>query len=114
MQTIKLTGGVQNPLAVSYKEGYNLRDYIAEAGGYSQNADKKLTYITYSNGVSNQTKRFLIFKKYPKINPGAEIVIPEIPKNAKKGLTAAEAIGLASSLVSVSFAIITLVNNLPK
>ena len=114
LQTIKLTGGVQNPLAVSYKEGYNLRDYIAEAGGYSQNADKKLTYITYSNGVSNQTKRFLIFKKYPKINPGAEIVIPEIPKNAKKGLTAAEAIGLASSLVSVSFAIITLVNNLPK
>ena len=114
LQTIKLTGGVQNPLAVSYKEGYNLRDYIAEAGGYSQYADKKLTYITYSNGVSNQTKRFLIFKKYPKINPGAEIVIPEIPKNAKKGLTAAEAIGLASSLVSVSFAIITLVNNLPK
>ena len=114
LQTIKLTGGVQNPLAVSYKEGYNLRDYIAEAGGYSQNADKKLTYITYSNGVSNQIKKFLIFKKYPKINPGAEIVIPEIPKNAKKGLTAAEAIGLASSLVSVSFAIITLVNNLPK
>ena len=114
LQTIKLTGGVQNPLAVSYKEGYNLRDYIAEAGGYSQNADKKLTYITYSNGVSNQIKKFLIFKKYPKINPGAEIVIPEIAKNAKKGLTAAEAIGLASSLVSVSFAIITLVNNLPK
>ncbi len=114
LQTIKLTGGVQNPLAVSYKEGYSLRDYIAEAGGYSQTADKKLTYITYSNGVSNQIKRFLIFKKYPKINPGAEIVIPEMPKNAKKGLTAAEAIGLASSLVSVSFAIITLVNNLPK
>jgi protein involved in polysaccharide export with SLBB domain len=114
LQTIKLTGGVQNPLAVSFKEGFNLRDYIAEAGGYSLNANKKLTYITYANGVSNQIKRFLIFKKYPKINPGAEIVIPEIPKNLKKGLTAAEAIGLASSLVSVSIAIITLVNNLPK
>jgi len=114
LETIKLTGGVQNPLAVSYKEGFSLRDYIAEAGGYSQNANKKLTYITYANGVSNQIKRFLIFKKYPKINPGAEIVIPEIPKNTNKGLTAAEAIGLASSLISVSFAIITLINNLPK
>jgi len=112
LETIKLTGAVQNPLAVSYKEGFSLRDYIAEAGGYSENANKKLTYITYANGVSNQIKRFLIFKKYPKINPGAEIVIPEIPKN--KGLTAAEAIGLASSLVSVSFAIFTLINNLPK
>jgi len=114
LQTIKLTGGVQNPLAVSYKEGFSLRDYVAEAGGYSQDANKKLTYITYANGVSNQIKRFIIFKKYPKISPGSEIVIPLIPKNAKKGLTAAEAIGLASSLVSVSFAIITLVNNLPK
>jgi protein involved in polysaccharide export with SLBB domain len=114
LETIKLTGGVQNPLAVSYKEGFSLRDYIAEAGGYSQNANKKLTYITYANGVSNQIKRFLIFKKYPKINPGAEIVIPEIPENTNKGLTAAEAIGLASSLISVSFAIITLINNLPK
>lgn len=84
LQTIKLTGGVQNPLALSYKEGYNLRDYVAEAGGYSQDANKKLTYITYANGVSNQTKRFIIFKKYPKISPGAEIVIPLIPKNAKK------------------------------
>ena len=114
LQTVKLTGGVQNPLAVSYKEGYSLRDYIAEAGGYSEDANKKRTYVTYANGVSNQIKRFLIFKKYPKIYQGAEIVIPEIPENAKKGLTGAEAIGLASSLVSVSFAIITLINNLPK
>lgn len=114
LETIKLTGGVQNPLAVSYKEGFSLRDYIAEAGGYSQNANKKLTYITYANGVSNQIKRFLIFKKYPKINPGAEIVIPEIPENTNKGLTSAEAVGLASSLISVSFGIFTLINNLAK
>jgi hypothetical protein len=40
--------------------------------------------------------------------------VPKNPAGAKKGLTAAEAIGLTSSLVSVSFAILTLVNNLPK
>ena len=84
----------------------------------SQNEVKVLIFdfdgvIVESNNIKDQAFE-IIFKKYPKINPGAEIVIPEIPKNAKKGLTAAEAIGLASSLVSVSFAIITLVNNLPK
>ena len=114
LQTIKLTGAIQNPLAVSYKEGYTLRDYIAEAGGYSDNADKKNTYVTYANGISNQIRRFFIFKKNPVISPGAEIVVPKNPAGAKKGLTAAEAIGLTSSLVSVSFAILTLVNNLPK
>lgn len=114
LQTIKLTGAIQNPLAVSYKEGFTLRDYIAEAGGYSDNADKKNTYVTYANGISNQIRRFFIFKKNPVISPGAEIVVPKNPAGAKKGLTAAEAIGLTSSLVSVSFAILTLVNNLPK
>jgi protein involved in polysaccharide export with SLBB domain len=114
LQTIKLTGAIQNPLAVSYKEGFTLRDYIAEAGGYSDNADKKNTYVTYANGISNQIRRFFIFKKNPVISPGAEIVVPANPAGAKKGLTAAEAIGLTSSLVSVSFAILTLVNNLPK
>jgi polysaccharide biosynthesis/export protein len=113
-QTIKLSGGVQNPLAVSYKEGFTLRDYVAEAGGYVDIADKKHVYVKYANGVSNKIKKFLIFNKNPKITPGSEIVVPNIPQGLKKGLTAAEAIGLASSLVSVSFAIITLVNNLPK
>jgi protein involved in polysaccharide export with SLBB domain len=113
-QTIKLSGSVQNPLAVSYKEGFTLRDYIAEAGGYMDIADKKHVYVKYANGISNKIKKFLIFNKNPKITPGSEIVVPNLPQGLKKGLTAAEAIGLASSLVSVSFAIITLVNNLPK
>jgi protein involved in polysaccharide export with SLBB domain len=96
LQTVKLTGAVQNPLAVSYKEDFSLKEYIAEAGGY--------TVI----------RKFFIFKKNPRIEPGSEIVIPSFPENRKKGLTPAEAIGLTSSLVSVSIAIITLINNIPK
>ena len=114
LQTIKLTGAVQNPLAVSYKEDFTLKEYIAEAGGYTVNANKKKMYVTYANGVSNQIRKFFIFKKNPRIEPGSEIVIPAFPENRKKGLSAAEAIGLTSSLVSVSIAIITLINNIPK
>ncbi|MFM6936349.1 MAG: SLBB domain-containing protein, partial [Aquirufa sp.] len=114
LQTIKLTGAVQNPLAVSYKEDFTLKEYIAEAGGYTVNANKKKMYVTYANGVSNQIRKFLIFKKNPRIEPGSEIVIPAFPENRKKGLSPAEVIGLTSSLVSVSIAIITLINNIPK
>ena len=114
LQTVKLTGAVQNPLAVSYKEDFTLKEYIAEAGGYTVNANRKKMYVTYANGVSNQIRKFLIFKKNPRIEPGTEIVIPAFPENRKKGLSAAEAIGLTSSLVSVSIAIITLINNIPK
>lgn len=114
LQTVKLTGAVQNPLAVSYKEDFTLNEYIAQAGGYTVNANRKKMYVTYANGVSNQIRKFLIFKKNPRIEPGSEIVIPSFPENRKKGLSAAEAIGLTSSLVSVSIAIITLINNIPK
>jgi protein involved in polysaccharide export with SLBB domain len=114
LQTVKLTGAVQNPLAVSYKEDYTLKEYIAEAGGFTVNANRSKTYVTYANGISNQIRKFFIFKKNPRIEPGAEIFIPALPENAKKGLTAAEAIGLTSSLVSVALTMITLINNLPK
>jgi polysaccharide biosynthesis/export protein len=114
LQTVKLTGSVQNPLAVSYKEDYTLKEYIAEAGGFTANANRSKTYVTYANGISNQIRKFFIFKKNPRIEPGAEIFIPALPENAKKGLTAAEAIGLTSSLVSVALTMITLINNLPK
>jgi protein involved in polysaccharide export with SLBB domain len=114
LQTVKLTGAVQNPLAVSYKEDYTLKEYIAEAGGFTANANRSKTYVTYANGISNQIRKFFIFKKNPRIEPGAEITIPALPENSKKGLTAAEAIGLTSSLVSVALTMITLINNLPK
>jgi protein involved in polysaccharide export with SLBB domain len=114
LQTVKLTGSVQNPLAVSYKEDYTLKEYIAEAGGFTANANRSKTYVTYANGISNQIRKFFIFKKNPRIEPGAEIFIPALPENSKKGLTAAEAIGLTSSLVSVALTMITLINNLPK
>jgi protein involved in polysaccharide export with SLBB domain len=114
LQTVKLTGSVQNPLAVSYKEDYTLKEYIAEAGGFTANANRSKTYVTYANGISNQIRKFFIFKKNPRIEPGAEIFIPALPEDSKKGLTAAEAIGLTSSLVSVALTMITLINNLPK
>lgn len=114
LQTVKLNGAVQNPLAVSYKENFTLKDYVAEAGGYSILANKKQIYVTYANGVSNQIRKFLIFKKNPRIEPGSEITIPALPESSKKGLTAAEAIGLTSSFISVALTLITLINNLPK
>jgi protein involved in polysaccharide export with SLBB domain len=114
LQTVKLTGAVQNPLALSFKSGASLRDYISGAGGYLDEADKSRAYVKYANGVSVQIKQFLFFHKYPVIKPGSEIVVPEIPKDRKKGLSTGEAIGLTTSLASLSLTLITLINNLTK
>ncbi|RVU23636.1 sugar transporter [Sandaracinomonas limnophila] len=108
-ETIKVTGGVQNNVYLSYNKSKSVRNYLSEAGGVTDLAIKKEIYVKNQNGKSAQVKRFLFFKSYPKVYAGAEIVVPEYPKDKKKGLTTGEAIGLASSLTSVSIAIISLI-----
>ncbi|MFM2441522.1 MAG: hypothetical protein RL449_163 [Bacteroidota bacterium] len=114
LETIKLSGGVQNPIAIAFVEGNSLQDYLDGAGGYTEYADKKNVYVKAPNGISTKRRRFMFFRINPKVVPGAEIVIPEFPTNMKKGITTAEAVGLSSALVSVALTLTTLLNNLTK
>lgn len=114
LQTIKLSGGVQNPIAIAYVEGNSLQDYLDGAGGYTEYADKKNVYVKAPNGISAKRRRVLFFRVNPKVVPGSEIVVPEFPTNMKKGMTTAEAVGLSSALVSVALTLTTLINNLTK
>jgi protein involved in polysaccharide export with SLBB domain len=114
LETVKLSGGVQNPIAIAYVEGYSLQDYLDGAGGFTDYADKKNVYVKAPNGISTKRRRVLFFRINPKVIPGSEIVVPEFPTNMKKGLTTAEAVGLSSALVSVALTLTTLINNLTK
>jgi protein involved in polysaccharide export with SLBB domain len=114
LETVKLSGGVQNPIAIAYVEGYSLQDYLDGAGGFTDYADKKNVYVKAPNGISTKRRWVLFFRINPKVVPGSEIVVPEFPTNMKKGLTTAEAVGLSSALVSVALTLTTLINNLTK
>ena len=114
LETVKLSGGVQNPIAIAFVEGYNLQDYLDGAGGFTEYANKKDIYVKAPNGISTKRRHFLFFRVNPKVLPGSEIVVPEFPTNMKKGLTTAEAVGLSSALVSVALTLTTLINNLTK
>ena len=112
LETIKLTGGVQNPISIAYEKGKTLQDYLDGAGGYTEYADKKNIYVKAPNGISTKRRHFLFFRINPDVLPGSEIVIPEFPTNMKKGITTAEAIGLTSALVSLSLTLTTLISKL--
>jgi protein involved in polysaccharide export with SLBB domain len=114
LETVKLSGGVQNPISIAFIEGNSLQDYLDGAGGYTEYADKKNVYVKAPNGISTKRRRFMFFRINPKVVPGSEIIVPEFPTNMKKGLTTAEAIGLSSALVSVALTLTTLINNLTK
>ncbi len=113
LETVQLQGEVLNPLSVIYKENSTLVDYVAEAGGFTQKAFKSNAYVTYANGSSDNTKHFLFFRKYPKIEPGSIIVIPA-EEVSKSKLTTGERIAIISVMGTLMFSLVSIINILKK
>jgi protein involved in polysaccharide export with SLBB domain len=108
LQTVKVSGSVMNPLALTYHKGITLKRYINMAGGYSDAARESRTYVIYPNGNTESTRGF-IFRRSPRITPGAEIIVPRKPERKNDDNTM-KWISIASGLSSLSIAAITLIN----
>lgn len=91
--TVKVTGAVYSPNAVTYNPKMKVGDYIDMAGGYSLNARKK-PFVVYMNGSIAVSKGRRL-----KIEPGSEIVVPS--KRLKDPATLSEVIGITSSSISM-------------
>lgn len=106
LQTVKVTGEVLNPNSIVYLPGKGLRQYINGAGGYTASARKSGVYVKYANGSAAAVGSFLFFKNYPKIKPGAEVLVP---KRAERERISAQAwIGIGTGLASLGAIIVSL------
>ena len=108
LQTIKVTGSVMNPLALTYDKNLSLNQYISMAGGYSDRASKGRVYVIYPNGTMKSRSGF-IFRRTPRIAPGSEIIVPKKPERKNSDDTL-KWISIGSGLSTLSIAIITLIN----
>jgi protein involved in polysaccharide export with SLBB domain len=106
-QTVLVSGQVLYPVRMRYEGGSSFKKYVSMAGGFSSKASKKRSYIVYANGTAKDTKNFLFFKVYPKVKPGAEIVVPQ--KDDKKAISAIEMVTIATSLTSMIFILSTVI-----
>lgn len=84
LETVRIAGEVISPLNVRYDEEFSFKNYINDAGGFTSDAKKGRSYVQYPNGRRKQTKRFLFFKFYPKVEPGSTIFVSE--KIEKQGI----------------------------
>lgn len=100
--TVKINGEVMYPNTVSYVEGKKLDYYINLAGGWSDNAKKKKTYIIYMNGTVARADN----KHKPM--PGCEIVVPTKQRSHK--MTTAELLAIGTSTASIATMIATIFN----
>ncbi len=110
LQTVKISGEVLNPSSTVYEKSLSVKRYINQSGGFSLNAKKGKTYVLQANGSSQATKGFLFFRRYPKVFPGSEVIIPKKPERA--GLTPQAWIGIGSGLASLSLTVVTVLNKL--
>ncbi len=99
LQTVRLRGEVLYPTTTRYETGKGLKGYIGNAGGFSEVASRKRSYVVYANGEVKRTKRFFGFRFYPQIEPGAEIIVPLAP--ARRPISIQEIVGLSTSFLTL-------------
>ncbi len=112
-EVVTIEGAVLNPSIVSYSQGFRFMDYVTQAGGFTDNARQKRAYVVYSNGLKDRTKRFLFFKKRPRVEPGSTVIVPFEPLDDRR-LTPGERIGIISVIGTLTVTLATVVINLVR
>ena len=102
-QTIEVKGEVLSPSLIQFKKGKSLKNYINNSGGYSIKAKRSKTFVIYSNGDKATIKRFLFFKSYPKLEPGAVIFVPT--KKEAQRMSTQEVLGITTSIGTLALII---------
>ncbi|TDO21960.1 SLBB domain-containing protein [Pedobacter duraquae] len=106
LQTVKVTGEVLNPNSIVYAPGRGFKQYLNGAGGFTRNALRSGAYIKYANGSVEASKSFLFFNNYPKVKPGAEILVPR--RAERERMTAASWIGIGTAFASLAAVIVSI------
>ena len=109
--TVKINGAVTYPNSVTYTKGMSVGKCLSQAGGYNDVA-RKYPIVIYMNGKVATTKRcFIFFKRYPKVEPGCEIVVPTKTQRDRK-TSLAEVLSIASSTTSMAAMVTSIINTL--
>lgn len=104
---IRISGEVLFPTQSTFSNGKSFKDYVADAGGFTDHSRKKRAYIIYPNGKAASTRHFLFLKSYPDVKPGSEIVIPRyVAKTRSRSAT--EIVSLASVAASLTYFVISI------
>jgi protein involved in polysaccharide export with SLBB domain len=106
LQTVGVNGAVLYPIQAKYNANYSFSDYVSQSGGFAENAQKRRAFVIYANGSVKKTNSFLGMKFYPRIEPGAEIIIPRKPMEKKMSIQ--ETVAITSALASIASVVVAI------
>lgn len=102
--TVVVTGAVNSPVTVLFREGESFDYYLASAGGYRNDADKGRVSVRYANGLARTRSKFLFWSSYPEPGPGSVVTVPA--KNLEDRF---DTIGLVTNLVGILASLTTVI-----
>jgi protein involved in polysaccharide export with SLBB domain len=103
LQTVRMRGELLFPTSTRFQQGAGFRQYISKAGGFTDRSRRGRAYVVYANGDVSRTQKLLFFPIYPRVAPGAEIIVPQKPE--RQGMTAQGWIGIGTSLATLGLLI---------
>jgi len=104
---VRVSGAVYQSTQIPYEKSRSFPFYISSAGGFTNDAIRTSSYVVYANGKTSTTRSFLGIKRYPKVLPGSEIIIPkEVSQKSK--ISTGELIGISSAVASLAGVVIAL------
>ena len=104
-RTIRISGDVQKPNTVAFKDKKNYKYYVEQAGGFGRRARKSQTYIVYQNGTIAKASK-------GDIEPGCEIIVPT--KGPKDNSTLTQWLGIGTSMASLATMFVSIANLIKK
>lgn len=102
--TVVIEGAVNSPVTVLFREGADLNYYLANAGGYRNDADKGRVSVRYADGLARTRSKFLFWSSYPAPGPGSVVSVP-----LKDPLNRLDTIGLVTNLVGILSSLTTVI-----
>lgn len=107
--TVKISGAVTYPNSITYNKGMSVRDCLSQAGGYND-LSRKYPIVIYMNGqVATTRKTGIFFKRYPKVEPGCEIIVPS-KSQRDRGASLSEIMSISSSATSMAAMVTSIIN----
>ena len=77
-------------------------DYLEQAGGTIENADRNASVVTYANQERKPSRKILwIFRNDPPIEPGSTISVPFKAPREGGGLNANQLLAYVTSIVTL-------------
>lgn len=107
LQTVKVSGQVLNPVSFKWEKLESAKKYVKRSGGFSPMAKKGKTFVMHPDGKAMTTGKFLFFRKYPKVEPGCEVVVPKKPE--KDRMSIIQWVSVGSSLATMAAVIVSLI-----